>query len=124
MQAKLEPVEKVHLNNIRLYELYHRLGQAGAENVISRAVEELAIRLSTVSRAYEQGDLRQVAKISRSIIAIADQVGMPALGVVAADVEGLTHRRDNAALAATIARLNRLGEKFLMAVWDMQDVSV
>lgn len=124
MLGILNPTEKVRLDNKRLEELYQQLGPVAAENVISRAMEELAVRLAKVARAYNRRDLNEIRKIAHSIKVIADQVGMSTLGCVAADVAALTARNDGAALAATTARLTRLGERSLMAVWDLQDLSV
>lgn len=124
MQGKLNPKEKVRLDNAKLQDLYQRLGPVGAETVISGAMEELAVRLAKASRAYHRGDLSEVQKIAHSICGIADQVGMADLGRVAGDVAALTRRNDGAALAATNSRLVRLGERSLMAVWDLQDLSV
>jgi len=124
MLGKLEPTETVRLDNIRLDELYQRLGPISAENVISCAMEELAVRLSRISKAYKAGNLDDVRRIADSLGTIADQVGMPVLGRVAANVADLCLCNDGAALAATMSRLIRLGEKSLMAVWDLQDLSV
>ena len=124
MLGKINPVEMVQLDNVRLKELYLQLGPNGAENVISRAMEELAVRLAKVSRAYGSGRLDEVQKVAHSIAGIADQIGMSVLGGVAKDVALLTKRNDGAALAATAARLSRLGERSLMAVWELQDLSV
>jgi len=124
MLGKLDPTEKVRLDNKRLEELYNQLGPANAENVISRAMEELAVRLARVASAYGTGNLQELKKVANSITIIADQVGMSTLGRVASDVAQLTGRNDGAALAATTTRLTRLGERSLMAVWDLQDLSV
>ena len=124
MLAKLEPVEKVRLDNVRLEDLYDRLGPIGAENVISRAMEELAVRLSKISKSYEKGHLNDTRKVANSIATIADQVGMSVLAGIARTVAELTTHNDGAALSAVVARLVRLGERSLIAVWDLQDLSV
>jgi len=123
MQARLIPVEAVRLDDSRLLELYQRLGAVHAENVISNAMEDLAVRLAKVARAYEESDLETVGKTARSISAVALQVGMPALATAANNVHTLAQTDDSTALAATIARLARLGESSLLAIWDIQDVS-
>lgn len=123
MQVRLRPLEKVCLDNIRLQELHDRLGSIGAENTIDRAMEELAVRLAKIVRLYDAGKFVDVRGVARGIVTISDQVGMLVLANVARDVADLTMGDDSTALAATMARLLRIGEKSLMAVWAMQDLS-
>jgi hypothetical protein len=124
MLEKFNPVEKVRLDNVRLEELYQSHGPTVAEDLISRAMEELAVLLAKVNRVYQKGDLANVRSVAMNISGISEQVGMSVLSNVACDVTGLTERNDGPALAATTARLTRLGERTLMAVWDIQDLSV
>lgn len=116
--------ETVQLDQDRLRDLYLQLGESGAEDVISRAVEELAVRISRCERLWRQGDRAGLRKCARSLIAISDQIGMCKLARVAGDVTGAADRGDNAALGATLSRLTRIGEKSLMAVWNLQGLSV
>jgi hypothetical protein len=53
---------------------------------------------------------------------LADKIGMVTLARVAQDVGLCAGRSDAAALAATLARLTRIGDRSLSAVWDLQDV--
>jgi hypothetical protein len=55
------------------------------------------------------------------MVAIADQIGMASLARVARDVSSCAVRVDAAALGATLARLERIADVSLMAIWDMQD---
>ena len=75
--------EPVRVDPERLRELYMRLGEAGAEDVVCRAMEEIAVRLSHTERLYRQDRLREMRKSARSLVAIADQVGMKNLAAVA-----------------------------------------
>ncbi|MEX0339247.1 MAG: hypothetical protein AB3N11_09435 [Arenibacterium sp.] len=100
------------------------MGEAGADDVICRAIEELAVRLNCCKRLYREegwGDLR---KCARSLIAISEQIGMTTLANVARDVTRSVDRCDIVATAATLRRLNRIGERSLTAVWDLQDLSI
>lgn len=116
--------ERVRLDQDRLGELYAQLGEAGAEDVVCRAMEELAARLTQTARMYRQGQLADLRKSARSIAAIADQIGMHALARVARDVMGCVDTGDSNGLAATLARLLRIGERSLTAVWDLKDLSL
>ncbi|SLN45621.1 hypothetical protein PEL8287_02347 [Roseovarius litorisediminis] len=116
--------ERVQLDPGRLKELYFQLGEAGAEDVVCRALEELAARLSHTERCYREMRLRDMRKSARSLIAIADQVGMQMLAQVAGDVTASIDCGDQTALAATLSRLIRIGEGSLSKIWDLQDLSI
>ena len=120
----LAQTEIVRLDADRLAALYRQLGDANAEDVICRAVEELAVRLAHCERLWRAGDWQQLRKSVRSLGAISDQVGMPKLARVARDVTSTIDNNDAVATAATLTRLVRVGERSLTAVWDLQDLSI
>ena len=120
----LDQNETVRLDPDRLGGLYHQLGETGAEDVVCRAIEELAVRLSQCERLWRQQDQAGLRKCTRSLIAIADQIGMTALARVAGDVTHAIDNVDAPAVGATLFRLLRVGERSLMAVWDLQDLSI
>lgn len=115
----LRQQEQVQLDAHRLAVLYLQLGETNAEDVVCRALEELAARLAHAEKLYRDGHWVALRKCTRSLIAIADQVGMPLLARVAGDVTGTVDRGDANALAATFARLLRIGECSLCEIWDM-----
>ncbi|MBA84361.1 hypothetical protein ACSSNL_05945 [Thalassobius sp. S69A] len=120
----LKPEESVRLDAGRLGDLFYELGEAGAGDVICRAMDELTQRLTEAERQYSTAQFLDLRKTVRSLIGIADQVGMWALATVAGDVVECIDQGDPVALAATIARLMRIGEQSLTAVWDMQGLSI
>jgi len=63
-------------------------------------------------------------KASRSLVAIAEQIGMTVMARVARDVADCAKSQDPVPLAATLARLMRTGEESLTAIWDLQDVTI
>lgn len=113
--------EGVRLDQDRLTELYRQLGDEGAEDVVCRALEEIAVRLSYASKLFARGDLQDMRKCVRSLSAIADQIGMVALSRVALDVCTCIDQGDEVALTATLARLSRTGDTSLTAIWDLQE---
>lgn len=119
----LIPNDMVRLEPERLNGLYRQLGSAGAEDVVCRAVEELAVRLSNCNGLWQFKDNENLRKGARSIVAIADQLGMDTLACVARDVTKAIDANDSVAVAATLTRLLRIGERSLTAIWDMQDLS-
>lgn len=117
----LARTEKVGLDAERLGALYRQLGEVAAENVVCRAIEELALRLSHCERQWRSGDRPGLARTARSLIAIAEQVGMTALAQAAENVAQATGRNDTAALGATMHRMLRVGEGSLTQVWEIHD---
>lgn len=57
-------------------------------------------------------------------MAIADQIGMHMLSRVATDVTMAIDDNNTVAIASTLARLLRIGERSLTAIWDSQDLSL
>lgn len=116
--------EKIQLDQVRLDGLYAQLGAAGAETVVCRAMEELAIRMAECEVLWRDNSTVQLRKHARSLIAISDQIGMHLLAQVAADVTASLDARDQVAVAATLSRMLRIGERSLSAIWAMEDQSI
>ncbi|EAQ43414.1 MAG: hypothetical protein BM560_18590 [Roseobacter sp. MedPE-SWde] len=116
--------ENVRLDPDKLGELYSQLGEAGAEDVVCRAIEELAVRLTHCERLWRQDNMVDLRKNARSLIAIAEQIGMSAMASIARDVTISIDNEDAPAVAAILFRLLRVGERSLTAVWDQQDITV
>ncbi len=122
--AVLRHEEGVRLDPDRLMALYEDLGEAGAENVVSRAMEELSHRMAEMQRQYQRLEIEAFCRNARSLGRVAVQVGMTSLARVAQDVADCAATGDAVALAATWARLSRLSDQSLVAVCDLQDMSV
>lgn len=116
--------ENVRMNPDKLGELYAQLGHAGAEDVVCRAIEELAVRLTHCERLWRQDNMPNLRKNARSLIAIAEQIGMSTMAQIARDVTISIDNDDRPAVAAILFRLLRVGERSLTAVWDQHDLSV
>lgn len=121
---QIRPLEQVNVDQERLGALYSQLGEASAEDVVCRALEELALRMSHCDRLYREQSWPELRKNTRSLIAIADQIGMQKLSQVAGDVMQCVDASDTNGLAATLSRLLRIGERSLTAIWDMQDINI
>jgi len=113
--------EGIRLDQDRIEELYRQMGDEGAEDVVCRALEEIAVRMSYANKLYRRDDLVEMRKCVRSLSKIAEQVGMIALSRVARDVCTCIDQEDAVALAATVSRLARTGERSLTAIWDLQE---
>ena len=118
------PQEPVRLDAERLEVLYNKLGEDGADNVLCRAMEEMAIRLKQSEKLYRAGSAKELRKTVHSLIAIADQIGMQTLARVSRDVVACIDSGDWVALGATFSRLIRSSDQSLTAIWDLQDVTI
>lgn len=123
VQGKLTPVENVRLDSFQLVELYDRLGPIAAEDFISTTMEDLAVQLAKLSRVYHADQIAGVRQVAKQISDLAERIGMQIVADVAADVADLSVRNDGAAFAATVARLERVGETSLLAAWELQGLS-
>ena len=122
--TQIKPQESVAVDSERLKALYAQLGDVSAEDVVCRAMEELALRLSFCDRLHRTTALVELRKSVRSLIARADQIGMSAVSEVAVHVTNCIDQNDRIALAATMGRLTRVGEESLTAIWDLQDIPI
>ncbi len=120
----IRPTEIVRVDSDKLGKLYADMGDVAAEDVVCRAMEELALRLAHCDRLYRSDNMEDLRKSSRSLIAIADQIGMSKLARVAGDVTVCIDTNNRVALAATLGRLMRIGEGSLTAIWDLQDLTI
>lgn len=119
----LEYEEPVNVDTKRLALLYARLGESGAEVVVGQAMEGLAVDLARIRRQYLTGDFRAVSDSALAIATTARPVGMAKMAEVACAVADCSANQDMASLGATLARLVRIGDQSLSAVWDLQDLS-
>jgi glutathione S-transferase len=120
----LAPKENARLDPDRLAALYSQLGPSAAEEVVCRAMEELAMRLSHIDTLFRQQSWEGMRKNTRALIAIAEQIGMTGLARAGTHVVYCIDDADHTALAATLSRLARLGDQSLTAIWDLQDLSI
>ncbi len=113
--------EHALLDPDQLYELNARLGTAGAEDVICRALDALTTRMGRMERQMHQRDYQGLRKSARNISSVALQIGLMGLTHVAEDVVQCIDDGDPIACAATFARLLRMGDVSCSAIWDFQD---
>ena len=119
MQIKeLIPFEPVWVNTDLLNGLGERMGFEDAEVLVNAAMEELAELLYLTDSLWNDGDIDRLGKNVQRISVLAESVGMHVLAQIARDVEGLCGEDDRHAMAATMARMRRVGERSLMAIWD------
>jgi hypothetical protein len=116
--------EGVRLDAARLVALVSQYGDGGAAGVVSRAMEDMAECLARMEAHYREGETRVICRNARRLAALASEVGMTSLARVAADVNTCAGRGDMVAFAATWARLQRIADRSLSAIWDIQGSAV
>lgn len=116
--------EGVRLNPDRLVELYARLGEAGAEDAVVRAVGDIVSWLTEIDRHAGTGDGAALLRSTERLSSIADDIGMCTLAAVARDVADTTHWGDRAGQGATLARLSRIADRSLAAIWDLRQATI
>ncbi|MEM7192883.1 MAG: hypothetical protein AAF405_08495 [Pseudomonadota bacterium] len=110
--------EEVRLDIEQIGVLYRSYGADEAERRMTVAAERLAIALAEIGeRAPSEPEfgLSAISGVER----LATELGMVALARVARDVTDSGRRGDTNAFHATLARLLRLGETSLAAMWGL-----
>lgn len=109
----LLPIERVRQDAEPIATIYRNLGTTSAEQVVTRALGELALTMANLAnqvRDHDMGDLiRQLRRLQR----MAENLGLVSLGLVAADVRVCLDRSDVTAFSAVWARLMRIAERSL-----------
>ncbi len=109
----LRPCERVKQDAEPIATIYRNLGATSAEQVVTRALTELALTmagLATQIRAHELGDVdRQLRRLQR----MSENLGMVSLGLIAGDVRLCLQTTNLTAFAAVWARLLRVAERSL-----------
>jgi len=122
--SQLHLDEVVRLDVECLDEIREQLGLNGGETAISMAMEDLAVLLYHATKLWCANDLDGLEPAVRQVAGVARRIGMPGLARVAADVLSLCNGGDAVALAATVARMRRVGERSLLAIWDRDDLMI
>lgn len=107
----------------RLAGIYVEMGEARAQAAVSCAMEELAVTMERLRGLLRTGRRRALSDAALRIRDIAEPLGLSSLAQVAGDVAAVADRGDAAALGAVTARLERVSNRSLKMVWDLQDLS-
>ena len=115
--------ERVRQDGEAIAAIYRNLGTSAAEQMVTRALGELALAMAGIVaqvRAQELADLsRQLKKLQR----MAENMGMISLASVSQDARMCLDRCDSTAFAAVWARLLRVAERSLATDKDFAGLS-
>ena len=110
--------EPVRVDSRRLGDIVTELGETAAQNVIGLALEQLAAALTAADKAVCAGDLPEAGRQCDLLARLAWQIGLLSLASVAMDLGCCADKRDGVAIGAVHARLMRVGNRSLTAIWD------
>ena len=117
----LRPRETVRQDIEAIAVIYRNLGAPVAEQMVTRALGELALTMAGIAekvRAQELRDLsRQLGRLGR----LAADLGLLTLATVAGDAKICLERAESTAFAAVWARLLRVAERSLAADMGLAD---
>lgn len=107
----------------RLEELCVEIGEHRAEWELARGLEAMGLYLSTLNKLTVHAPNSDIATPIGKLIDTAEKIGMTTLARVACDVRNCLNSGGEAALAATLARLQRVGEKSIYDTCEIDGVS-
>jgi hypothetical protein len=106
----LRPIEHVRLDAGPIAAMRRELGAGAAEQVVNRAMGELALTMAGLAGQVRARDLTDLHRQLRSLQRMADHMGMTSLAQVSAEVRSCIDGGDATAFAAVWARLIRVAE--------------
>lgn len=119
----LRPRERIRQDGEAIAVIYRNLGTSAAEQMVTRALGELALAMAGIAaqvKAQQLADLsRQLKKLQR----MAENLGMISLGLVSMDARLCLDRCDATAFSAVWSRLLRVAERSLASDKDFADIS-
>ena len=115
--------EPARFNPSQLELLCDRLGEHRAEAEVAYALERIAKHLSQLGLDRLRTDRAALEKLLAGLVGDARLIGMATLAQAGRHVLDCLDGDDPVALAATLARLERVGDRSIDAIWDLEDLS-
>ncbi len=122
--AVLRHEEGICVDAERLVEIYCGRAKREAEEVLQRGIEDLASRVTEVQRHYDEGERQSLVRSARLAARMAEKLGMTSFTTVTRDLIAATEAADGPAQAATLARLLRIVDRSVTAIWDLRDMTM
>ncbi len=122
--ATLRPRETVRQDVEAIAVIYRNLGAPVAEQMVTRALGELALTMAGIAEKVRAQELRDLARQLGRLGRLAADLGLLSLSSVAGDAKTCLERADGTAFSAVWARLLRVAERSLSAEVGLADQSV
>lgn len=110
--------EPVRVDAKRVGDIVTELGERAAENVITLALEQMALALEEIAGAQKRNDRDLIRQQADRLARLAWQVGLVSMSGIAVDVAQCARRDDPVALGAVMGRLLRVGNRSLTQIWE------
>ena len=107
---ELRPKDRVQQDAEPIALIYRSMGTHAAEEVVNRALNELALTVSGMAQLVRRGEHTDMPRQLRRMERMAVQLGLVSFGAVADDAQACLHSGDRTAFAAVWARLIRVAE--------------
>ncbi|MBE2278148.1 MAG: hypothetical protein IAE87_17840 [Rhodobacteraceae bacterium] len=120
----LRPVERVRQDGEAIAAIYRNLGTTTAEQMVTRALGELALAMAGIASQVKERQLTDLARQLRRLQRMAENLGMISLAQVAGNALDCLERSDSTAFSAVWARLLRVAERCLAIDKDFADRSI
>ncbi|SNX69634.1 hypothetical protein SAMN05878503_104138 [Cereibacter ovatus] len=124
MITALRPLERVRQDGEAIAAMYREMGVTAAEQVVNRALGELALTIAGLAQQVRGRSLTDVPRRLRRLQRLAENLGMVSLGLVAGDARTAFASGDMTAFAAVWARLIRIAERSLAMDRELLDRSI
>lgn len=115
--------EPARFNPAQLERLCESMGEQQAEAEVGHALQRLAGLLGEVARLSPFDRPAELEAALAALVHDAQLIGMATLARVGRDVLDCIDKGDATARAATLARLDRVGDRSIHAIWDLDDLS-
>lgn len=96
-------------------------GEQEAEEMVCRALEDIAYKLDALQCANRAHALEAIARPARQIVTVGAQIGLTDVTEAAEHVAYNALQEDGVALSATLARLERAFDVAVTQVWRFRD---
>jgi hypothetical protein len=120
----LVPIERLRQDAEPIAAIYRNLGVQAAEQVVARALAELASVADEVIELVRVQDRAALPRSLRRLQRLSENMGLVSLGTIAQDAAICLSEDDGIAFAAVLARLQRVMERTFSPQSQMADLSV
>ena len=109
----LRPNDHVRQDAEPIATIYRNLGAASAEQVVTRALTELALTMAGLASQMKAHDVSDMDRQLRRLQRMSENLGLVSLASIAGDVRDCLARSDVTSFGAVWARLLRVAERSL-----------